>query len=76
MDVSNAAVIAERSNISYRAAQFRAAEMVRLLARDREYMRLYGHPYFLRSKKEEELYRRFLPYIKANRSPYYGQFSG
>lgn len=75
MDVSNAAVIAEYSNISYRAAQFRSAELLRLLARDRESMRLYGHPYFLRSKKEEELYRRFLPYIRANRPPYYGQFS-
>lgn len=72
VDTCNPSTISQLCNISYQAANFQARRMVELLARDRKYMQQYGHPYFLQSQVEEQLYRQFLPYIKTHKAPLFG----
>ncbi len=73
VETCNPSSISELCNISHQAASFQARRMVDLLKRDRQYMQLYGHPYFLRSPVEEQLYRQFLPYVKTHKAPLFGR---
>lgn len=72
VDTCNAVTISQLCNISYHAASFQARRMIELMARDRQYRRERGRPYFLQSPVEERLYRQFLPYINGHKAPLFG----